>query len=266
MSYIAFDLDALNVSTDVGAACGLPPEKITHGLLRLWAWCFRERRDDAEETHLRGFFGGPEAVTALEAFGFLVKRPGGSFLVRGAEKYLRIRAAQKAAGEKNKTQLVPGAFHKKTRVSRRGASGIPSGSPQDQIGVNLGSPSALHLAPSTNHLTPNTKHPNYVAPKQSAPRETDALCEDFLAATGTKYAWAGAKDGTAFAELQKLASLDEIRARWRKGLRETGWLHVATVAQLRQKWNDLGAAGAARRAGDGVGVGSGPLTATEIAF
>lgn len=76
-------------------------------------------------------------------------------------------------------------------------------------------------------------------PAAHAPRESDALCADFLELVGKKYAWQGAKDGAAFARLRKEFSFEEIRERWRKGLQASGWQQVRTVAQLLSKWNDL---------------------------
>lgn len=79
-------------------------------------------------------------------------------------------------------------------------------------------------------------------PKVKAPRESDALCADFTEIIGQPYRWQDAKDGAAFASLRKMASLDEIRARWRAGLASSDkWLSVRTVAQLSSKWNDLSA-------------------------
>ncbi len=77
------------------------------------------------------------------------------------------------------------------------------------------------------------------AKKPRAPVETDALVVDFLEITNQAYRWQGVKDGVAFAELRKFATLEEIRVRWKRGLLATGWRHTATVAQLLLKWNDL---------------------------
>lgn len=72
-------------------------------------------------------------------------------------------------------------------------------------------------------------------------RDSDLLCEDFKATTGSAYLWQGAKDGVALAELLKAATLEEVRTRWRRGLKANpdDWASCRTVAQLRQKWNDL---------------------------
>lgn len=62
---------------------------------------------------------------------------------------------------------------------------------------------------------------------------------DFQAVIGAPYHWHGAKDGVALATLLKANTLEEVRERWRKGLRATGWASCRTVAQLASKWNDL---------------------------
>ncbi len=75
------------------------------------------------------------------------------------------------------------------------------------------------------------------------PKETPAalLCADFLDVIGTKYAFNGAKDGAALKWLLQQAPLDEVRRRWRVGLRMPSdrWGSTRTIAQLRSKWNDL---------------------------
>jgi hypothetical protein len=58
-----------------------------------------------------------------------------------------------------------------------------------------------------------------------------------------KYLFNGDKDGPAVAGLLKVASVEDICARWRVGLEADGddWESISTVAQLRSKWNDLAA-------------------------
>jgi hypothetical protein len=96
-----------------------------------------------------------------------------------------------------------------------------------------------------------------------AKHASDLLCLRFLAITGKKYAWNGAKDGAALSWLLKAADLDEVLTRWERGLKATGWRNVATVAQLRMKFNDLATAerkdgGDHRRAV--LGDGDGPVS------
>jgi hypothetical protein len=79
--------------------------------------------------------------------------------------------------------------------------------------------------PSDSRLTPLSK----------------ALVESFEEIKTFKYKHGGAKDTQALKSLLPLATDDEIRQRWRLGLRATGWHNVSTFAQLAQKWNDLAA-------------------------
>lgn len=80
------------------------------------------------------------------------------------------------------------------------------------------------------------------APKQPArDRDSDLLKADFKEVTGHDYLWNGAKDGVALAALKKTATIEEIRARWRGGLKvpASDWASCRTIAQLRSKFNDL---------------------------
>ncbi len=104
----------------------------------------------------------------------------------------------------------------------------------NRSGLQAVVPSSLHaFEPSTTFAgSQKTRTP-------PVPRESDFLVADFLLVTGKKYKFQGAKDGVAFAELRKTETIEEIRIRWQRGLRATGWHHVASVAQLLSKWNDL---------------------------
>ncbi len=235
MSYIAFDLDALNVVPDVAAACGLPAGDVAHGLLKLWAWCFREKTDLVSSTHLAGFFGGKPAGGALEAFGFLHQEDQ-KWRVRGASRYLRITEARRKGGLAAAKNLIPGGPARAQRQPRVQPSSSPA-SAETQPRLDLGS------TPTTDDRTPTTESLKAAPPKKpAAPRETDALVGDFLEIIGKPYVWAKEKDGVAFASLRRVTSLEEIRGRWRQGLKSNDkWLGVRTVAELASKWNNLAA-------------------------
>lgn len=139
MSYIAFELDALNVARDVGAAASIAEERVTHGLLRMWAWCFREKTDTVEAIQVQGFFG-VAAGPALVAFGFL-ESTGSTYRVRGAERYLRVTEARQKAG--------------KVRSSGAGRSAgrFTSTPPAPDQHTTSTAPA---LTPSTEHRAPST--------------------------------------------------------------------------------------------------------------
>ena len=173
MSYIAFDLDALNVVPDVAAASGLTPGDVAHGLLRLWAWCFREEVELVSEVHLRGFFSADAAGPALEAFGFL-ERAGNTWRVRGAQRYLRVKAAQREGGRKGRArssssvgQTTPPTSTPTSAPTSRSTSGSTSGSAQA-------------LTPSTEHRTPNVKEETSVELGSTGPAPIPAPTLELL--------------------------------------------------------------------------------------
>lgn len=172
MSYIAFDLDALNVARDVGAAAGIPEERVTHGLLRMWAWCFREKVEQVTTTHVLGFFG-TDACAALAAFGFLESGGNSSWRVRGAGRYLRVAEGRSKGGQAAKGNLIPGG--PKRSASRESGSAAAESQPS----THLGSTSAL--TPSTEHRAPSTEHRKAAAagpPSLATPEGFWTACQD----------------------------------------------------------------------------------------
>lgn len=158
MSYIAFDLDALNVARDVGAAAGVPEERVTHGLLRMWAWCFREKTEHIDAVQVRGFFGS-DAAPALVSFGFLAA-DGEVFRVRGAQRYLRVAEARRRGAEKtNAAKRERGVSDAPSTLERRSSDA--------QATLNRALPSAL--TPNTEHRAPNTEHQKEEAPPPPQP-------------------------------------------------------------------------------------------------
>jgi hypothetical protein len=78
------------------------------------------------------------------------------------------------------------------------------------------------------------------APKGSrASGLTAQLVEAFQKARGAKYLHQKGKDGEALKELMTIATDEEVVERFTRGLTASGWLRINTIAQLRQKWNDL---------------------------
>jgi hypothetical protein len=251
MPYIAFDLDALNQVPNVARACRMEDERITHGLVQLWAYCFREGTDRITRIHLLGFFGA-DAADALAAFGFLEPLDG-AFRVRGAERYLRIREARSAGGKKASGNLKRG---------REPAGAQPealSGSAPAQAGTqpegSPGSAPALHRAPSTEHQETLEPLAGLLPAKEKKPESdprrkplSDALCADFLELRGEKYDFSGTRDGKALRELLKKGTPEQVRAKWRRGLVGSGLPsnpRISTLIQLSARWNELAGEGAA---------------------
>lgn len=161
MPYLPVELDAVNQFPLVAAAGGVSVEKVSHGFLQLWAYCFRSESDRVTPVHIRGFFGA-DITDALEAFGFLERDGQPALRVKGAEEKLlqprrRLREGQVKGGHAAKKHLIPGARHRKTspEVSREGSPEILSAQPdraEREPRDSLGS-SGL-LTPSTQHQSP----------------------------------------------------------------------------------------------------------------
>lgn len=144
MSYLAFDLDALNVARDVGDAAGIPEERVTHGLLRMWAWCFRQKTDLVEPVQIRGFFGTSDAASSLRAFGFLEDAEEKGWRVKGASRYLRVSSNRSKGGKAASANL------KQHRLDTGSTPAAAGSQPVSDTG------STPALTPSTEHRTPST--------------------------------------------------------------------------------------------------------------
>ena len=154
MSYIAFDLDALNVAADVGRAAGIAEDRVIGGLARMWAWCFRQKTDVLSKTHVKGFFGA-DAIDALISFNFLAAGAGdGVYRVRGADRYLRVAEGRSRGGK-----IASGNLKKGTQRTPPQA-GLETPAVPGPASGSLPAPSRLDAGPSPNteHRTPNTEH------------------------------------------------------------------------------------------------------------
>lgn len=251
MPSLEVDLRFLEVDAPAAArACGVSEDRICGGALRLWKTCWATKRDTVSRMEIMGAFGPDrieDLIAALE-MALLEKLETDRWRVRGAARYLRVIAGRSAGGHAAKSNLIPGARQKKS-------SGLLSASPEI-LSASLGSsPEAAEKQPRDSPeplsaplsavlgSTPLTAHrsPKKPSATSSPLRESDLLRQDFLEVMGVDYAWQGAKDGVALAELKKTATIEEIRDRWKTGLKADPktWSSCRTVAQLRSKWNDL---------------------------
>lgn len=215
MPFIAFDLDALNVARDVANAAAITEERVTHGLLRMWAWCFREGTEYVDDVQVRGFFG-PEAVPALTSFGFL-EATKGRLRVRGAERYLRITEHQQKAGKVRASSAG--------RSAGRFTSRAPAGDQPPPAGHQPATSPAPALTPSTEHRTP----------KEGAHGEVVKR----LVAACAGYAFTS-RDAKAVKEMLDLGTADEIETRWRRALAHKGFPSVRAIHELLGHWNHFG--------------------------
>ena len=219
MSYIAFELDALNVVADVAAASGLSPGDVAHGLLRLWAHCFRAETDAVTSVHLAGFFGGRDASPALMAFGFLGAAEGG-FRVRGAARYLRVAEGRRRGGRLAKANLIPGG-------PKRGAS------PRLEPRASREEAEGTAPAPKTRRVK-----------KEADARHGPLLLA--LEAASPGYV-VQARDAKAVKALLALGEPEEVLARWRRALAAEGYPRVRATWELAAHWHHFGPEEATRR-------------------
>ena len=100
-SYIQVELDAFNTFPLIARATGLPVEIVSHGMLSLWAHCYRHKVEEVRPLELRGLFGPcKDLAEVLEAFNFVEPMPNGSLRVRGVGRYERVNEARREAGRK----------------------------------------------------------------------------------------------------------------------------------------------------------------------
>ena len=235
MAYIAFDLDALNIVPDVAAAAGITPGAVAHGLLKLWAWCFREEVEVVSEVHLKGFFGvdlGP----SLEAFGFLARVDLG-WRVRGAARYLKIKAAQRDGGRKGRARSSGGVAGR-PQVDPGSTPGIPQVDPGSTSGLTRA------LTPSTEHLILSVPSERIRArPKrEKAPDARHAPTIKALTDAGATID--GGRDAANVTALLALATQQvgpdsasaEVVERWRRAVAHEGYPAVRTLQELRTHW------------------------------
>lgn len=263
MSYVAFDLDALNRAPNVARAIGCTEDTIVAGLVRLWAYCFREAKEVVSEAEIKGLFG-IDAKDALVAFGFLAAMEN-AFRVKGADRYLRYKKGVKSGGlasKKNLKQYQKKAQPKKEgepEESRNGAGGGAGGEPE----IITGSPSGFDPALTPNTYKETSNDVSFItaqAPKkkkalkgkaQEVAQEhftgvpwqvaVEQLFSAFERFRGAKYT-PTARDFSALENLAKRTRGDfaEVSRRWTNALR-SGFPIIGELWQLEQKFNQFAA-------------------------
>ena len=249
MAYIAVDLKVVEVlAPAVARATGLSENRVLAGLVRLWHRCWSTEKGTVTQDELAGCFG-PEGIVGLAGAlcaDFLERTPDG-FRVRGAARYLRLRAAMREGGRKAASNLRRG--DKSPRPSGPGQGrGIAGESPGPSPGVGSGPSPAL--TPSTEHRAPNLEDvagadaPRGKAKKPTAPgwnELVEALCDDYADVFGgAKYPFGG-RDGKTLKQLRAIAADDEeLRARWRIALEKSRNEYqpgkVRTLQALLMRW------------------------------
>lgn len=229
--YIAFTLQALDDAPLMARAAGVPEDTAIAGLLRLWAYCWRSKTDRISATHVLGIFGPhAEVIPALIAFGFLEQDEASSYLVKGADKYLRISEGRSKGGKTASKNLRQGA--PSSPAEPRLDSGLTPAEPRLSPGLSL----------STEHRTLNTEH--FKDPSENDWQTlVEQLFEKFREIRGKEPEFSDA-DWGQLKQLRKKHSDEDILLRWARGLRGTYDRKVNALADLAKsaKWNALATA------------------------
>jgi hypothetical protein len=114
--FIAVDLKVIEgLAAAVGRAGAMSEDAVLAGLVRLWHRCWADEADIFTGDEIAGMFafdasradGSARAVGALVAFGFLESK-GPNWRVRGAARYLRLKASRRRGGQLAKRNLKRG--------------------------------------------------------------------------------------------------------------------------------------------------------------
>jgi hypothetical protein len=148
VSNISVDLKVIEThAPSVARAAGVSEDRVLAGLVRLWHRCWSVARESLTRGEIAGAFG-PESLDALIdalSIDFIEKQGDGSFRVRGADQYLRIKEGRRKGAEKTNRALA-----------ERRSSVAPA--------------SLKHaLSPNTEHRTPNTEHHDEDPPQPVTP-------------------------------------------------------------------------------------------------
>lgn len=203
------------------------------GLALLWhrAWSTKSAR--ISRIGLQGVFGPDRIDLRIEALidaGFLEIMSDGTFRIRGAERYLRIRDALSRGGHASKGNLIPGGTRGDSRETSRADSPDPSRETAEEgAGLNLG------LTPITDHRSPVNEKPPRKRGQVPPPDHRHAPLRNRLVATfervrGAKYPFTG-RDAKCITELLAKAEPDAIDAAWAKAL-VAPYPKTATLAEL----------------------------------
>jgi len=160
VSNISVDLKVIEVTAPMVARALNEPVALTlGGLSLLWHRCWSLKSDTITSVGLAGIFGPDKLevrIAQLVDAGFL-ESSGEAFRIKGAERYLRIKAGNSKGGHASKGNLIPGG--KRPPRAEGEPRGEPSATPEDTSAHPSG---PLGSSPNTEHRTPNTIETTYV--------------------------------------------------------------------------------------------------------
>lgn len=242
LPWLQIDADGMTRGEMLGRLLGVGPDAGIGLVLRLWRWAL-ELSPDGD------FSGGQHDPRALAAaIGWapeqaeklvgelvlvgLVEMPVGAGFTRikGLGRYTRAweknnrrkPALSPPVTGKNPAEPAPEPARKtETETETEKKLQKPAGE----------KPPAPPKPPKPDKATADPRHTPLTA----------SLAADYATIRLTKYKHQGPADAVALKALLAVATDQEIRSRWAKGLRASGWASCSTIAQLGSKWNDLAA-------------------------
>lgn len=219
--YIAVDLKVIEgLAASVARATGSHEDAILAGLARLWHRCWTTGSDQLTTGQLAGLFSGPNPIAALLEFGFLESMPDGSFRVRGAARYLRLKESRRAGAAATNAARSKSAPKRRSRATLSDAQ-----------------------ATLNDALPPSTEHRDIKIPANKSPAHpefqttVDRLVATFEKIRGSKYAFLGGRDGIAVKTLLHFGTPDDVVSRWDAALRNEEFPRVDTLGDLMSHWN-----------------------------
>jgi len=155
--FIAVDLRVIEGRAGgVARAAEVSEDRILAGLVRLWHRVWAEETDILGYSAMGAVFGSaglPVILAALVSGGFLESRKGGTYRVRGAKRYIRLKESRRRGGLASASNLRRG----QKPGSRAGAQ--PGLNPGSRAGVESrlasGTSPALSVVGDADRPNPN---------------------------------------------------------------------------------------------------------------
>jgi hypothetical protein len=240
MPYLPIDLDGKRRAAMVAESLGLDRRLVVGGLVEVWEYVWREKRDVLTLLYLSACIGPDERLRAgLVEAGFLEPVDGG-FRVRGAKKWLLGMEGKSRGGHAAKSNLIPGARQKKSAESQpREVEAPPETLSASAESLPRASPDPLSADLSA--LTPSTQHPTPRKPLKPLEAVASTLAERigevFRDATGQEFEWTPAEEQALAAVLARKGATDEEILR-RCGIAfRTRFPRCRGMADLSRHWN-----------------------------
>lgn len=102
--FIAVDLKVVEGLAEATARCaGVDSDRILAGLVRLWHRVWVDEADILSKSEIGGVFGAEsigKIIAALVTFGFLERALKGSYRVKGAKRYIRLKESRRRGAQK----------------------------------------------------------------------------------------------------------------------------------------------------------------------